>query len=242
MIPPLYDSLAELWPLVSPPELYREEGELYASWLEQAAGAPIGTLLELGAGGGHLASALPSHWALTLVDMAPRMLDIARDLVPRARHVLGDMRDLALEERFDAVLLQDAVMYLLSEADLRATFATVHRHLRPGGAFLVLPDLVAETFEEHSCVGGRTDGARAVQLMEWHWDPDPGDTTYLVDFAMLIREADGRVRCHHDQHTMGLFPAETFIRLLVESGFELVMPERSPNCETGEVFLARRTD
>ncbi len=240
MIPPLYDQLAVLWPLVSPPEIYTDEAELYAAWLEQAAEGPVGSLLELGAGGGHLAAALPAHWSLTLVDLAPRMLDIARDLVPRAHCVQGDMRKLRLGEHFDAVLLQDAVMYMTSEADLRAAFATAAAHLGPGGAFLVLPDVVAESFEEHSAAGGRADETRAVRLLEWHWDPDPNDTTYQVDFALLFREPDGSVRCHHDQHTLGLFPAETFVRLLVEAGFELVMPERLPHVETGEVFLARR--
>jgi SAM-dependent methyltransferase len=206
VIPPLYDRLAELWPLISPPEIYAQEGELYASWLEQAAGGSVSSLLELGAGGGHLASAMPVHWELTLVDLAPRMLDIARQTVPRARHVLGDMRSIDLDRRFDAVLLQDAVMYLCTEDDLRAAFATAARHLRPGGAFLVLPDLVAETFEEHSSVGGRADGPRAVQLLEWHWDPNPDDTTYQVEYAMLFREPDGTVRCHHASTPWASFP------------------------------------
>jgi hypothetical protein len=239
MIEPLYEELAELWLTLSPPEVYAEAAELYAAALSQAARGPIGTLLELGAGAGHLAASLPETWRLTLVDRAPRMLALCAGTVPRAERVLGDMRTLRLGRTFDAVLLQDAVMYLRSEAELREVFATAAAHLRPGGAFLVVPDIVAEDFEEHCAVGGRSEGPRAAQLLEWHWDPDPSDSTYQVDFAALIRDPDGRVRCVHDQHTLGLFPWATFARLLREAGFELVKLTLETWTETGVPFLAR---
>ncbi|MFH1469197.1 MAG: class I SAM-dependent methyltransferase [Pseudomonadota bacterium] len=241
MIEPLYDELSELWLTLSPPEQYAEAGELYAAALAQAAGGHIGSLLELGAGAGHLAASLPGGWRLTLVDRAPRMLALCAGIVPRAERILGDMRSLRLGRTFDAVLLQDAVMYLRSEQELREAFATAAAHLRPGGALLVVPDTVAEDFEEHCVMGGRSEGTRAAQLMEWHWDPDPSDTTYQVDFAALIRDSGGLVRCAHDRHTLGLFPASTFARLLQAAGFELLEPEAAIWTETGVPFLARRS-
>jgi hypothetical protein len=30
--------------------------------------------------------------------------------------------------------------------------------------------------------------------VEWTWDPDPADTTYLVDYAYLLRGPDGAMR------------------------------------------------
>ena len=37
-------------------------------------------------------------------------------------------------------------------------------------------------------------------------DPDPSDSTYQVEYAVLTRDAEGTVRVRHDQHVEGLFP------------------------------------
>jgi hypothetical protein len=54
----MYADLAEYWPLLSPPEEYREEAALYERVLRQHAASEIRTMLELGSGGGHNASHL----------------------------------------------------------------------------------------------------------------------------------------------------------------------------------------
>src|SRR6185436_16668809 len=125
----------------------------------------------------------------------------------------------------DAVILHDAVMYLLDESELARAFASAARHLAPGGIFLVLPDVVKEEFEEMTLGSGSSESEPAVRLLEWHWDPDPDDDTYAVEFALLVRERDGSVTCHHDRHTMGLFSRATFTRLLRAAGFELLEPD-----------------
>ena len=51
-----------------------------------------------------------------------------------------------------------------------------------------------------------------LRYLEWTTDPDPSDTTYQVDYAILTRDADGTVRVRHDQHIEGLFPQETWLR------------------------------
>src|SRR5690349_10094450 len=52
----LYGDLAAWWPLMSAPEEYVEEAELYTRALLEAAVTPPGTLLEIGSGGGNNAS------------------------------------------------------------------------------------------------------------------------------------------------------------------------------------------
>lgn len=236
----LYDDLAHLWPLLSPPDEYGEEAELVADWITRAHGTPIRSLLELGSGAGHLASQLPRGWDLTLVDRAPEMLALSRELVPRAAHVEADLRTLDLGRTFDAVLLHDAVMYLTSAEDLSRAFATAARHLEPGGVLLVLPDVVKDEFEEMTLGSGTSETDPAVRLLEWHWDPDPTDDTYAVEFALLVRQPDGAVTCHHDRHTMGLFSRAEWVRLLRASGFELLEPDPFDSREGGVVFLARK--
>ena len=47
-LPRLYSTLAEWWPILSPPEHYGDEAQLYCALLSEAIGRPLGSLLELG--------------------------------------------------------------------------------------------------------------------------------------------------------------------------------------------------
>jgi hypothetical protein len=65
------------------------------------------------------------------------------------------MGHLNLGREFDLVLIHDAIMYATDEASVRATLATAHRHCRPGGAVLIVPDCVRETFQPSTETGGK---------------------------------------------------------------------------------------
>ena len=93
-------------------------------------------------------------------------------------------------------------------------------HCRPGGVALFAPDHVRETFTPGTDHGGHDDGHRGLRYLEWTYDPDPNDTTYVVDFAYLLRETDGRTRVEHDRHIEGLFGREEWLQLLREVGFQ----------------------
>lgn len=118
-----YGSLAPWWPLISPVEDYADEAGYLARLLHDAP-EPIRSVLELGSGGGHLAHHLAGEFALTLTDLSPDMLAVSRVLNPGCIHHQGDMRNLRLAERFDAVIVHDAIDYMVTEADLSAVFAT----------------------------------------------------------------------------------------------------------------------
>lgn len=218
--PKLYRELATWWPLFSPPVEYAEEASFYGRALQEATTRPLRTLLELGSGGGNNASYLKQRYSLVLVEPSPAMLAVSRALNPECEHVEGDMRSLRLDRQFDGVFVHDAVCYMTTEADLRAAMETAFRHCRPGGAALFAPDHVRETFAASTDQGGADDGGRGVRWLAWTWDPDPADSTYTVDYACLLRDADGSVRVEHDRHVEGLFPRATWLRLLSEVGFE----------------------
>ncbi len=242
MLPRLYTDLAPWWPLLSPPEAYAEEARVYHALIAQALGRPPESLLELGCGGGTLASHLPPGLELVLNDLSPEMLAVAQARNPDHRTHQGDLRSLRLGRRFDAVLLHDAVMYMLDEDDLRAAFETARAHLAPGGAFLVVPDLVKDDFFEGTDAGGddAPDG-RGARLLEWRWDPDPDDTTFRVDMALLLRDEEGRVRSIHEQHRMGIFPRARWWALLAAAGFAPRAADLlavGPEAPLGEVFLS----
>jgi SAM-dependent methyltransferase len=239
--PKLYAELAPWFHLLTAPEDYAQEADLYRRLLAEAADGPVRTVLELGSGGGNNASHLKAQFELTLVDRSPEMLGLSRSLNPECRHLEGDMRSVRLGETFDAVFVHDALAYITTEADLAATIATASLHCRPGGAALFVPDYVRERFQPRTGRGGHDGGDRALRYLEWVWDPDPDDTTYLVDFAYLLRDDTGAVRCEHDRHVCGLFPRATWIELIGDAGFRvearLVSEDEEP--AGAELFVAQ---
>jgi SAM-dependent methyltransferase len=216
----LYDELADWFHLLTAPEDYVEEAALVLGLLRDAVDGPLETLLELGVGGGNLASNLPPELLLTLTDRSEAMLRQSRAINPGAEHIAGDMRTLRLGRVFDAVLVHDAVMYMTTADDLRAAIETAFAHVRPGGAAVFVPDAVRETWQPETDHGGH-DGkdGRALRYLEWTFDPDPDDTTFMTDFAILLRDADGATRVVHDRHVEGLFPEATWFGLLRAAGF-----------------------
>ena len=82
-----------------------------------------------------------------------------------------------------------------------------------------------------------------MRYIEWTWDPDPSDTTYVVDYAYLMRDIDGSVRMESDRHVEGLFSRGDWLRFLAEAGFEpKVVPFNHSELVPGEyeIFLAVR--
>lgn len=216
--PRLYGDLAGWFHLVTAPEDYAEEAGVYRQVITGHASRPVHDVLELGSGGGNNASHLEAWFRMTLVDVAPAMLEVSRRLNPGCRHVEGDMRTVRLGERFDAVFVHDAASYLTTEEDLAEAAATAFAHCRPGGVALFVPDFVTETFRPATDHGGHDGVDRSLRYLEWRWDPDPGDTTYLVDMVYLMRDHSD-VSVAADRHVLGLFPTATWIRILEASGF-----------------------
>ena len=234
----LYDELAEWWPLFSAPADYAEEAEFFARVLNDACEPAPRTVLELGSGGGNNALYLKSKFEMTLIDLSPQMLAVSRALNPECEHREGDMRSVNLQRTFDAVFVHDAIAYMTNADDLAATIRTAYRHCRAGGVALFVPDCVRETFVAETSRGGHDgDDGRSLRYLMWSVDPDPADTTYRTDFAILLREPSGEARVVHDFHIEGIFPRAEWMRLLRDAGFD---PRTLTDQWNREVFVARR--
>jgi SAM-dependent methyltransferase len=242
-MPKMYDELAAWWPLLSPPADYEEEAAFYARTLETASAAPIRTMLELGSGGGNNASHLKKRYELVLVDPSPEMRAVSQALNPECEHAEGDMRSVRLGRLFDAVFVHDAVCYMTTETDLRMAIETAYVHTKPRGVALFAPDFVRENFRPSTDHGGSDGETRGIRFLEWMWDPDPSDSTYIVHYAYFLRASDGSVRVEHDPHVEGLFARQDWIRLLADVGFQAwSVPFEHSELEPGshEVFVARK--
>jgi hypothetical protein len=238
----VYSELAPWFHLLTHPAEYEGEAEFYAGVIEAASDGQTRMLLELGSGGGNNASHLKRRFECTLTDLSHEMLAVSRTINPECEHIQGDMRTIRLGRTFDAVFVHDAVMYLTREDDLRAALATAAVHTRPEGIVLIVPDTVQETFAAGVHQGGHDgDDGRSLRYLEWTYDPDPGDTAFEVDFAVILREPGRPPRVEHDHHTCGLFPRETWLRLLCEAELDPIdVDAADPFRDEHEVFLARR--
>lgn len=240
-LPTMYGELAPWFHLLTSPADYEEEAEHLLSLLRDVVDVPLVTALELGSGGGNLASHLGRSLTMTLSDVSAPMIALSRTINPAMEHLVADLRTLRVERTFDAVIIHDAIMYMTTEDDLRAAFETAFVHLRGGGVAAFLPDCVKESFVPATDHGGHDehpDGTgRGLRYLEWTTDPDPADSTYQVDYAYLLREADGRHRVVQDRHVEGLFPRATWLRLLADVGFEARV---SVDPWARDVFVGRR--
>ena len=236
----LYGELAEWWPIFQSPEEYKDEAAYFARTLIKSSNPAPRRVLELGCGGGNNAFHLKAHFEMTLVDRSPGMLAVSQAINPECEHLKGDIRKIRLGRTFDAVFVHDAICHMTSESDLRAVMKTAFEHLRPGGVALFVPDEVRETFAEETDHGGNDADRGSVRYLQWITDPNPRDNTYVVDFAILIRDGQGQTRLVHDRHTLGLFARAKWRSLLREVGFRLSSINPDFAEFSRDVFLGRR--
>lgn len=223
-LPRLYTDLAWLWPLWGNPATeYARYSDQVVRLIEQQAGRPVNSLLNIACGGGKNIFNLKKRYRVTGLDLSPAMLKLARNLNPDCELLEGDMRSFVLNRTFDAILLDDGVSYLTSRADLAAAFQVAFDHLNPGGVLVVTPDTTSETFQQN-----RTEATPAsakaqpshldVVFIENVYDPDPSDQHYEATMLYLIRE-NGILRIETDRHLLGIFPLEAWQQTLAEAGF-----------------------
>jgi SAM-dependent methyltransferase len=213
----LYDELAEWWPVFSAPPDYEEEAGVYADAIALNARREVERVLELGSGGGNNASHMKERFTMTLCDASPPMLAVSRKLNPECEHIEGDMRTIRLGRTFDAVMIQDAIMYMTTESDLAAAIATTAAHLAPGGMALFIPDDTLETYVVECDHGGHDVGERSVRYLQW--TTEPVGTIAHTTFVYVMRAGDEET-IESERHTWGIFPRATWLQLIEAAGLE----------------------
>jgi ubiquinone/menaquinone biosynthesis C-methylase UbiE len=215
-----YDELAPWWHLISAPDDYAGEAQFFLKLLGYNTARPGASLLELGSGGGNNALHMKRAFdQVTLTDLSPGMIALSQTLNPDCEHIVGDMRSLRLGRAFDAVFIHDAIDYMTTLDALQQALLTAYVHCKVGGVALIVPDHVSETFEPATGHGGHDGDGRGARYLEWSYDPDPEDSTYLTDYVFALREDGHPTRIEHEVHTLGLFAHADWLRLMDEIGF-----------------------
>ena len=94
-------------------------------------------VLELGCGTGSMLKHLQHNYEVSGLDTSSRMLSIARRKAPHAKLFRQDMVDFEIDDRFDVICsVFDSINHVRRFSDWKKAFATIVRHLSPGGCFI----------------------------------------------------------------------------------------------------------
>lgn len=154
----------------------------YLDYLVQAL-PPGAAILDLGCGTGEpiLRFLAGRGFALTGVDASAAMIAIARGRFPGTRFVVGDMRELTLDRKFDALIAWHSFFHLPHDHQ-RAMFAAFAHWLHPGGILVFTSgSAYGETWSEN--------GGEAL----YHASLDTGEYRSLLErhgFTLLQHAAD----------------------------------------------------
>lgn len=214
-----YGDLAWTDTVVSSPEEARQETEYFCELIRSNSRIEVKTLLHLGCGAGMNDFTFKREFDVTGVDVSEGMLEIARKLNPEVRYIRGDMRDLSLEETFDAVAIPDSIGYMTKERDLQKAISTAKDHLKPGGVLLIVA-LVSEDFMGNNFAYAGSEGDLQVTIFENNQRCWSNPAMYEAVLVYLIRRK-GEMVVISDRHEQGLFPSTAWFSLLGDLGLEV---------------------
>ena len=152
-------------------------------YLALAGDAPK-NILDMGCGTGRLAAALAERGhRVTGADPSAGMMQVARNRpgAERVRWVDSDSASLALDDRFDLIIMTGHVFQVfLEDDDVRATLRNLRRHLAPGGqlAFETRNPLVEEW--RTWTPSRETLQVPGIGAVEMHYDVTSTDPTFVT--------------------------------------------------------------
>ena len=200
------------------------------SFWQRLAAAQDGAVLELGCGTGRLSIPVARAGArLVGIDRSAPMLARARSrlkragLTDRTLLVRGDIRALPFRSRrgFHLVMAPYGMLQsLTSEADLKATLASVHRVLKPDGVLGIdlVPDLPRwAEYDRRVSLRGRKGRATSLTLIESvSQDRRRGLTRFDQEY---VERQGGRRRVHTFALTFRTLSVPQMTRRLEDAGF-----------------------
>jgi predicted TPR repeat methyltransferase len=138
----VFDEYANYYDLLYTEKDYAAECDFIETLFSRFQTASVRKILDLGCGtGGHAIPLAERGYSLLGVDRSEKMLEKAlkkaTESAADVEFLRSDIRDLSIDQQFDAVLAMFAVMsYQTENDDLLSVFHTARRYLKPGGLFI----------------------------------------------------------------------------------------------------------
>jgi dTDP-3-amino-3,4,6-trideoxy-alpha-D-glucopyranose N,N-dimethyltransferase len=184
-------------------------------------GLPEPSLLDVACGTGlHLAS-LSRWYTVAGLDLAPAMVAAARQRVPQAQLVVGDIRCFQMGRRFGSVFSSyGSIAFAINLPDLRQAAATMVRHLLPGGVLLVEPWLPPRVLRDGNVRRDVVDEPD-LQVIRTTTTVVEGPVSILRMQYQVVRPGEGNTTFEEVQ-VCGLFTDAQYRAAFTDAGLENV--------------------
>jgi SAM-dependent methyltransferase len=130
-----FEYLAQYYDLIYKDKDYKKEVDFIED-IFQSTHKPK-KILEIGCGTGNYTRILLERgYKITAVDISENMLKMAKEKCA-CKFIKGDIRDISINDKFDACIAMFAVMdYVTENSDLVKVFSNIYKQLKPNGVFV----------------------------------------------------------------------------------------------------------
>ena len=176
-------------------------------------------LLDVACGTGSHAAFLAKYYKVEGVDLDPGMIALARKKHPKMRFFQGDMLDLNLNRRFDAITcLFSSIGYVKTKANLRKAVKAMARHLRDDGILMIEPWFYPEHWAIDHPRSLHAD-TQDLKITRMSAGGKKGNISTL-DFHYLIGTVQG-IEHFIEHHELGLFTHVDYMNSFRAAGLEV---------------------
>ena len=203
-------------------------------------------ILELGCGTGSLTRILAKKYDVCALDISDDMLDVARQKLLKeginARLIQGDMRNINLHKKVDAVVCAcDGINYLKTSECVKQAFLSVFNNLNEGGKFIF--DISSKN--------------KLISYDNTLYSEDSDEATYIwrnkvegdiitMDITFFVPEDDETYVRFDETHVQRMHTKEEIVSWLKETGFNVLSvtddyTDTPVNEKTGRItFIAQK--
>jgi len=177
------------------------------------------SLLDVACGTGVHAGRLSKYYQVEGLDLAPKMLAVAKKNHPKIRFHQGDMTDFNLGRQFDVVVcLFSSVGYVKTKARLQKAIKSMSKHLLPGGVLLVEPWFTPEKWNS-----GRASMTQVnkpeLKIARVSYSGQRGKVS-TIEFQYLIGTSKG-IEHSIEIHELGLFTHKEYLDAFKAAGLKV---------------------
>ena len=133
------EEYTKYYDLLNSDKNYGQECTFLEEIFEKYSGSKIKNILNLGCGTGlHDKELVLKGYDITGLDLSEKMIKIAKQRVPNAKFVVGDMSNFELNEKFDCIICMfSSIGYLTENNQLAGFFKSVKKHLKEKGLLVI---------------------------------------------------------------------------------------------------------
>jgi len=250
-----FGKCSDYYDLIYSQKDYRAEVSCLIELIRTYSGRHVKSILDLGCGtGGHAFLLAERGYEVTGVDKSDSMLAIAREKGEGSQAQLefinGDIRNVRLERKFDAVISMFAVMgYQTTNDDFERTLRNSSKYLKKNGLLVFDvwfgPAVIAQKPTDRMLSIDHY-GDKIIRFS--HPELDIMHHRVVVHYTILRIKKDMCVDCVNEEHVMRFFFPLELEYFLQTTGYRLlaIVPfmekERTPTeCDWNVTVIARRS-